>query len=336
MKNLAKSLRTNSVSFFFKDGGQILSRSCSTLSSTKQTKDLNKDLQLSYTCYERGADASKKPPILIHHNLCGRKENFTKIGKQLFHLTKRNIILPDARNHGDSPESQSMSHKLMSADIIRLLGSLKVKEASFLGHGIGGRIGMYTALVRPDLIDRLVVVSSTPVNTNQRIREWENLIQSFYVIQTLAANFYKQSHLRTSDLFKNQEFKLEAANALKPLISSDTYRASFINNLGKFNDSAIRTNPDLWKFPELKNYHYTKPVLFLTGDREKAWAHSDDDIRKIRYYFPDSHFVKVSNAGFYPHLDSQPDFLEIVASFLQTEVQDLHGFNEPTTDPMFP
>ena len=36
----------------------------------------------------------------------------------------------------------------MSADIIRLLGSLKVKEASFLGHGIGGRIGMYTALVR--------------------------------------------------------------------------------------------------------------------------------------------------------------------------------------------
>ncbi len=42
---------------------------------------------------------------------------------------------------------------------------------------------------RPDLIDRLVVVSSSPVNTDARFQEWQNLIQSFYVIQTLKANF---------------------------------------------------------------------------------------------------------------------------------------------------
>ena len=42
---------------------------------------------------------------------------------------------------------------------------------------------------RPDLIDRLVVVSSSPVNTDARFQEWQNLIQSFYVIQTLKSNF---------------------------------------------------------------------------------------------------------------------------------------------------
>ena len=57
---------------------------------------------------------------------------------------------------------------------------------------------------------------------------------------------------------------------------------------------------DLWKFPELENFVFKKPVLFLTGDREKAWSISDKDIRKIRYYFPDSHFVKVRLTYFLP------------------------------------
>jgi pimeloyl-ACP methyl ester carboxylesterase len=305
--------------------GHMTLRRCTTSSllSVNENKEQNADLQLSYTSFERGKDASKKPPIIIHHNLCGRKENFVKTGKQLFHLTKRNILLPDARNHGNSPESNLMSHKLMSGDIVKLMSNLKVKESSFIGFGLGGRVGMYTALVRPDLIDRLVVVSSSPVNTERRLKEWDNLIQSFYVIQTLAANFEKQGNM-TTDLFQSQEFKLEASNALKPLISSDTYRAFFLSNLGKFHSSAIRTNPDLWKFPDLKNCLFKKPVLFLTGDREKAWSFSDDDIRQIRYYFPDSQFVKVSNAGFYPHLDSQDEFLEVVTSFLEADTEDLH------------
>jgi len=306
---------------------QLTRRQNSQLSSTKEAKEADSYLKLSYTSYERGKDASNKPPILIQHDLCGRKENFSKIGKQLFHLTKRNILLPDARNHGNSPESSAMSHKLMSGDIVKLLSGLKVKESSFVGFGLGGRIGMYTALVRPDLIDRLVVVSSSPVNTDARFQEWQNLIQSFYVIQTLKANF--DSKKPVADLLLSQEFKLEATKALQPLIRSDTYRAFFLSNLASgFRASAIRTNPDLWKFPELDNFVFKKPVLFVTGDREKAWSISDKDIRKIRYYFPDSHFVKVSNSAFYPHLDSQAEFMEAVTSFLETDFQALNnGFS---------
>eukprot|EP00088_Acartia_fossae_P013220 TRINITY_DN16884_c0_g1_i2.p1 TRINITY_DN16884_c0_g1~~TRINITY_DN16884_c0_g1_i2.p1 ORF type:complete len:388 (+),score=58.73 TRINITY_DN16884_c0_g1_i2:52-1215(+) len=301
-------------------------RPFSSTSSAAQTLDENNtELKLSYACFERGQkDASKKSPILIHHNLCGRKENLSKIGKQLFHLTRRNILLPDARNHGNSPESQAMSHKLMSGDIIKLLTGLKVKKTSFMGLGIGGRIGMYTALVRPDLVDRLVVVSSSPVNTEKRLREWESLIQSLYVVRTLA-NAAGHDLSTNTDLLRSQEFRLEANTALTPILESNTDRALFLNNLGKFKASAIHANPDLWKFPVLENCIFKRPVLFLTGEKDRAGCINDDDIRRIRFHFPDSHFVKIPNAGFYPHVDSQDEFLEVVTSFLEADLETLHG-----------
>jgi pimeloyl-ACP methyl ester carboxylesterase len=35
-----------------------------------------------------------------------------------------------------------------AADVVRLLENLKVKNVSFIGHAMGGRVGMYTALHR--------------------------------------------------------------------------------------------------------------------------------------------------------------------------------------------
>ena len=35
----------------------------------------------------------------------------------------------------------------------------------FPGHSMGGRVGMILALTHPGLIDKLVVVDATPVNT---------------------------------------------------------------------------------------------------------------------------------------------------------------------------
>ena len=37
---------------------------------------------------------------------------------------------------------------LCAGDVVRLLGGLNVKKVSFVGHAMGGRVGMYTALHR--------------------------------------------------------------------------------------------------------------------------------------------------------------------------------------------
>lgn len=274
------------------------------------------DLQLTYVSYERGNDASTKPPILLHHGLFGRKENWTKTGKALNHLTKRNVIIPDARNHGNSPSSHEMTSKQMSGDIVRLLSSLNVAKTSFIGHAIGGRIGMYTALTRPDLVDKLVCVASSPLNSVRVFEKWEQIRQACYVIQTLAAS-YKSGNI---ELLNSMEFRMDAENALKLVIPVQAERALFISNLGQVNHMAILANPDLAKFPNMESFCFKKPTLFMCGDDALSWQ-NEKDIQSIRQLFPNACFVKIAGAGKCIHLDQPEEFLQAITTFLETDFE---------------
>jgi len=275
------------------------------------------ELQLSYAAYEKPRDGSSKPPILLHHALFGRKENWAKTGKALTHLTRRTVIIPDARNHGNSPSSHEMNHKQMSGDLIRLLGTHSVPEISMVGHGIGGRIGMYTALTRPELVNRLVVISASPLNTHQDLERMNGQLQACYVVQTLAST----NNIQSQEMLASMEFKLEADMALKSVIKDAKARALFISNLGQVNHPAILANPDLWKFPDMHNYVFNKPTLFVSGEREAAWE-GDQQIRQIRQLFPNSHFAKLTGAGHFPHLDRHEQLLEAVTTFLEADQLD--------------
>jgi len=292
-------------------------RSNSTLEWSEKKVDKKSTPQtvnLSYVAYEQRKNGSNQPPILIHHGLLGRKENWARTGRELGHLTNRKIVIPDARNHGNSPNSREMTHKQMSGDLVGLLNHLEIKQTNIIGHSLGGRIAMYTALTRPELVNKLIIISSSPLNTIQELKRWEILNQACHVICTLQSN--------TLDAPNSIEFKLEAEKALKKLIPASKQRALFISNLGKVNQSAILGNPDLWKFPDLDNYCFNKPVLFLRGSEETPWnADGDAGVRKIRHLFPNSHFAQLNGkAPFLHNINDEEHFLEAIITFLQSAV----------------
>ena len=68
----------------------------------------------------------------------------------------RKVINVDARNHGESPHTKEMSLPLMTKDIFHLMKQCNFKDQlsggrkfSFMGHHMGGRIGMLLALTQP-------------------------------------------------------------------------------------------------------------------------------------------------------------------------------------------
>ena len=83
-------------------------------------------------------------------------------------VTRRKVVTTDARNHGDSPHTASISPSLLAADLKHLLLKSSdlpggpLDEVSLLGHGLGGKAGMILALTEPGLVDKLVVVEATP------------------------------------------------------------------------------------------------------------------------------------------------------------------------------
>jgi pimeloyl-ACP methyl ester carboxylesterase len=77
------------------------------------------------------------------------------------------VITFDNRGAGgsDKPEGP-YSVPLMAADTIGLMEALALKEASLLGHSLGGFIAQEVAVARPDLVGRLVLASTNHGGSN--------------------------------------------------------------------------------------------------------------------------------------------------------------------------
>jgi len=274
------------------------------------------DNTLSYVSYENASKKSQSTPLIIQHALFGRKENLTSLGKKIHYVTKRSVIIPDARNHGNSPKCTNPSVKQMSSDLVNLQHQLQVDKASILGFNTGGRVAMMAALRNPKLIDRLVISSSTPLNTPDILKRWESSQQAAYIVHTII----KSHGISSKSEILNTDFnlKLEIDEALKSTLTDSSERALFLSNLGKFKLKCLMNNPDMGKFPNVEDKCFTGPVMFISGEKQPTWR-NDEDVRQIKQLFPNSYFVKIPGAGYWAHIEKHDDFLSAVITFLETE-----------------
>jgi len=295
------------------------SRLCVAPAEANSSNETATSSSLAYVSYENPEFSQIQTPLIIQHGLFGRKENFSQLGKKFHHLTKRGVLLPDVRNHGASPPCRALSLRQMSADLIRLTSQLELEKVCMLGYATGGRVAMLTALNRPELVDRLVVVSSSPLNTQESLDRWlKNREACLVLAQLLQRNGSLDARSMEGGML-GIEFKLEANEALKPILVDSNERALFLSNLGKVNvDFLLNCSDDLGTFPSMQGQTFSAPTLFITGAKAPVWD-GDREVRSIRQLFPNSHFVKIPGASHWVHTEASGDFLAATVSFLQTE-----------------
>ena len=96
-------------------------------------------------------------------------------------------------------------------------------------------------------------------------------------------------------------------------------RALFLSNLGKVNVKALmKTTMDLSTFPDMDGRTFEGPTLFISGEKEPLWR-DDAEVRRIRQLFPNSHFIKLAGASYWPHTEANKEFLMQTVAFLQTK-----------------
>lgn len=101
-----------------------------------------------------------KPLILLHGGL-GAIEMF---GPNLSALAKgRQVIAVDLQGHGRTADiDRPLSVELMADDIAALIKHLKLERPDIMGYSLGGGVALQTAIRHPELVGKLVVVS-TPI-----------------------------------------------------------------------------------------------------------------------------------------------------------------------------
>jgi glycerol-3-phosphate dehydrogenase len=96
------------------------------------------------------------PPIVAIHGLGGAHLNWMPVAPG---LTRRGRLLaPDLPGFGYTPPRRSYSVSSHARAVIELLETLR-QRAVLMGNSLGGLVAVQLAAIRPDLVDRLVLVA---------------------------------------------------------------------------------------------------------------------------------------------------------------------------------
>jgi pimeloyl-ACP methyl ester carboxylesterase len=103
--------------------------------------------------------AGSGPVLLLIHGMAGNAENWRGVIEPL--ARAHTVIAPDLPGHGESePGGGDYSLGALAAALRDLLLALGHERATLVGHSLGGGIAMQFSYQFPEMVERLVLVSS--------------------------------------------------------------------------------------------------------------------------------------------------------------------------------
>src|SRR5438270_9866104 len=110
-------------------------------------------IELGYQIFGTGS------PLILLHGGFGSVEMFGPNVELL--AAGRRVIGVDLQSHGRSPAAdRPMRFETMADDIAALIKELELERAAVMGFSLGGGVALRIAIQHPQLVERLVLVSS--------------------------------------------------------------------------------------------------------------------------------------------------------------------------------
>ncbi|MDQ7052826.1 MAG: alpha/beta fold hydrolase [candidate division KSB1 bacterium] len=255
--------------------------------------------------YKEYANDRAELTLIILHGLLGSGRNWHTIATRL--SERYRVIVPDMRNHGRSPHSETHRLADMVEDVYELQQDTGALPAVILGHSMGGLVAMEMAFRVPEALQGLIVVDIAPRPHRARVAD---------VLEAMTG-------VRLHDL----QTKKEVDEALAQAIASPVVRQFVLTNLMAAETGfQWRVNlPVLQRFLiESQSYRpaptdmYEGPTLFIRGG--KSGYIRDEDFSLLQHHFPRVRLETVPDAGHWVHYEAPDTLLRLVVEFLQ-EVQ---------------
>jgi abhydrolase domain-containing protein 11 len=226
-------------------------------------------------------------------------------------MTRRKVITVDARNHGDSPHVSEQTYPLMAEDVKYLMEDLGVKKASLIGHSMGGRTMMYFAVVYPEMVESLIPVDISPINS-QEVSDIQSILEV----------------LRGIDLNVNapiSKVRKMADNYMKSSIENPVLRQFLLTNLievdnkyqWRLNLESISVNflNHIARFPPLPST-FNGPTYFIAGGNSNFLKKEHHEL--IKEIFPLVKIDYIPGANHWLHAEKPNEFLKLVTQYLAT------------------
>jgi pimeloyl-ACP methyl ester carboxylesterase len=110
------------------------------------------------------------PPIVLVHGLGGMASNWRLVAPEL--ARERRVLVPDLPGHGGSaPLAGAASLDPFADAVLAVVAAEGAVPAPWVGHSLGGLVGVRAAARRPDAVAGLVLAAAAGISSATRIGE---------------------------------------------------------------------------------------------------------------------------------------------------------------------
>ena len=238
-----------------------------------------------------------KPILVLLHGLAANGACWTDLAHAL--EKEYDIIMPDARGHGESSvPDYGYRYEDYANDVISLINSLRLPPVILLGHSMGGMTAAFLASRCPKLLRGLILADPTFLNTK--------------VQREVRDSDAGDQHRRM--LGKSLEELVAELQLRHPNRSSDTIgliaRALLQTSMAAF-DVLTPPNPDYKQL--VSSIHV--PGLLVFGDKGVVSSVIAEELQSLNQRFQ---IEQIPEAGHGLHYDQPERFAAIVGSFMRS------------------
>lgn len=264
-------------------------------------------MKLFYRKYGNG------PPLIILHGLFGSSDNWVTIAKSL--AENFTVILPDQRNHGQSPHSEIHDYDSMRDDLFELANDLSLKKIFLAGHSMGGKTAIAFAMKWPEMLNGLLIADISPFTNeagrNSIYSEHNNILSA-----VLSIDMTKVSTRSDAETLLSEKIESEKTRGL---IMKNLQRTGNNSFSWKINAESLLKNLDkiMTGVERRQDYNHQItgfPVIFLKGENSDYIP--PDDFKDILMVFPAAELIEIPGAGHWINADKPEEVVKNLRKFL--------------------
>jgi pimeloyl-ACP methyl ester carboxylesterase len=179
-----------------------------------------------------------KPVLLLHGSFMTVEMNWGQLMPEL--AKTRKVIAIEMLGHGRTQDTdRPYSYQSLASDVAAVMKYLKVDSVDVLGYSLGGRIAYQLAIQFPELVRKLIILSST-----YKREGWQPEVNT--ALQALQPAFFDKTPLAT-EYFR---------------VAPDTaHWHKFVSKVLAFNNANYNLGDE--KIKSIKS-----PVLLIAGDND--------------------------------------------------------------------
>nr|BBH92027.1 alpha/beta hydrolase [Thermogemmatispora argillosa] len=247
--------------------------------------------------YSRTGD-QQRPSILLLHGITDSGRCWSRVATDL--ATSYDVIMPDARGHGQSSLSPDVvSIALLATDAVAVIRALSLERPILIGHSMGAVTAAMVAASYPDLV-RAIVLEDPPLLDSPDIPAPPSTWQWLFDLRTLSP-----------------EERLIKARALQPTWAEEEIgpwaasKAEVQIAVLDAAHAAIGAFPWRDVFPRIQC-----PMLLITGDPSLGAIVTAPVARQAVALTRQGQLVEIAGAGHNIHRDRYDQMMRAVKAFL--------------------